>query len=128
MDPETHSSVIKLIQQYHPAKGAPAKGDNTHVVAFLQNDCDASLPYQVPRLTSPPLFAREYNPGGSLIVNGSESNAPGLRGANELRQLIQLSENIVDEEEHDLHQQHMDMIDGWGEYRVPCRKWMRDSG
>ncbi|EKM61502.1 uncharacterized protein PHACADRAFT_190671 [Phanerochaete carnosa HHB-10118-sp] len=119
IDPDTLASVRDLVQQTLPQGNAfkHNNDDNVHVAAFLCRKDTNSPTYDPPRYASPPLFARDRNPGGARLPTASRYG--GLGGLKDLGPLVQTAKNPNEEESTDLYKEHMVVVDGWKAYETP---------
>ena len=118
IDPETRSAVVDCIRESRALPRASDTPTNTRIDAFLDGDEVCSSRWSVPQLASPPLFARDRNPGGASLCMAS--NGQGLTGLTELESLV-LPAQPGSDDSCDLFKQHMTVVDGWRTYYRVCQ-------
>ena len=128
-DPDTLASVRNLIQQILPrGRGlASEAGHSSYTQSFLRMDGADSPTYQAPQRASPPLFARDRNPGATYHLDNAGSISAGLGELEDLGSLVQTAGELDDQGPNDLYTEHMVIVSGWGEYMRICTGQFADK-
>ena len=99
--------------------------DTPNVPEFLKHD---SPPRSLPRLDSPPLFPRivQGRPTHRGVEGDAKSDVTNPIRAPDVASMLQVaSPELIDGEDGDIDSHHMEVVSGWGAFKLP--QWMQDE-